>query len=535
MSLTLRPISKVVEGHSVEPLELAPPGPFTVGRSSEATWTIPDQVVSRRHALIERLGDEWFVTDLKSRHGTYVNGQRLAGTDRLPVRPGDQLRFGQWACRCQDQHQSRGARTTASDERDAASKVSAVGNAGLAGVAQQRLDALLDACRALQDIDDRDTLAQTLIRCAADGTNCRRVMLVQQIGEDEFEILATTDPEGDPRLSRSLLSAASAGRLAQLTGMPEGMPGAQSIIDLNIQTAICAPIQVGESVEAFLYLDTRGSERGLSSDAASFCQSLAQLGGLSLDALLRAEIEQHRKQMEQDLNAARGAQEMLMPERAGRRASVHYEFESSAGRMVAGDFFDVLQLDDERTAFFLGDVSGKGVGAALLMAAGQAKLRAFLVRGLGLADSLDAVNAFLFERTASDKFITLIAGIIDHSARTLELADAGHGLCCLCPSGKAPERVHVEGSLPIGVVADAEYASETLPFGSGDRVVVFSDGVVEQASPSGDQYGLDAVLEVLATSDGTEADVRCIAEAVRAHAAGPLADDLTVASLQLDD
>lgn len=222
-----------------------------------------------------------------------------------------------------------------------------------------------------------------------------------------------------------------------------------------------------------------------------------------------------------------------MPPRSGRFAGVRYAFESRAGRLVAGDLFDVLALDDGRAAFFLGDVSGKGIGAAVLMSAAQSQLRTLLLSGTAVDAAVASLNRHLHERSEPGKFVTLVAGVIDAERGVLEIVDAGHGFCTIAgPEGRAA-RLEMGGGLPLGVVPEGAYTTTVVPLAPGARVVVFTDGVVEQTDASGRQFGFDAALEVLGRASGPEADAAELLRAVAAHAGGALADDLTVASLML--
>ena len=224
-------------------------------------------------------------------------------------------------------------------------------------------------------------------------------------------------------------------------------------------------------------------------------------------------------------------QELLSPAEPGRHGAVSYRFESIPGRVVAGDLFDIFPLDGSRVAFFLGDVSGKGVGAAMLMAACQSQLRTQLLSGADLADAMASVNADLHQRSEASKFVTTVCGVIDAQSQTVELVDAGHGFCVHIPRGERPVRVEAAPGFPMGVVETTEYEVARLELSAGSSLVVFSDGAVEQADLEGRQYGMDRVLDSLLAAAEDGRFVERIIEDVKSHAHGPLADDLTVARL----
>ncbi|MFT5424859.1 MAG: sigma-B regulation protein RsbU (phosphoserine phosphatase) [Phycisphaerales bacterium] len=538
-TLILHPISSLTTGERQPRLDLVPPGPFVVGRSSEVEWVIPDQAVSRRHAMIAQHADRWFISDLESRHGTMVNGKPIAPGDRFPLETGDLVQFGAWACRCQSSR-GLGQHTTAFEERPrGGTQVSTVKAAELAGLAQLRLDALLTVSREFNSVPDSAGVAQATVQAVHTATGCGRVMVVKQVTTDEFETLASTATE-PPRLSRSLIEAAGLQRsLVELCGS-EGAAGggpdqqAHSILDLKIRTAICAPIIVGKSPEAFLYLDTRDTETALPKDAAAFCQSVAQLAGFSLERIRNAALAERHAQLENDLGAARRAQELLMPPKSGTVGATEYAYESLPGRVVAGDLFDVFPLSDTRTAVLLGDVTGKGVGAAVLMAATQSQLRTQILSGKPFARAIEAVSHDLNRHSEVNKFVTLIAAIIDAANHTIELVDAGHGFAVHATPDAGPIKLQPPTGFPLGVIENADYESQVFPFGPGSQLVVFSDGVVEQPNLAGEQFGYDAAMGVIAGADTPASIAAALLDAVRKHAAADLADDLTVAAIRLD-
>ncbi|MFG0306510.1 MAG: SpoIIE family protein phosphatase [Phycisphaerales bacterium JB040] len=544
-ALTLQPLAPDASGNTVPPLELRDQATVIAGRSSETDWTIADQAVSRRHASFTSRAGEWFVTDLRSRHGTRVNGRAIEPGLPVPIAPGDRIEFGVWACRCRAPGERHFPTTTFDERAPHADTVSPVQPASLDGLAQRRLDALLTVSRELNSARSLDDVATSAVRAVHAATGGPRVVVVQQASDREFAAIASSTDE-PPTLSRTLVEAAAGGQLVELRDNTIHRQ-AHSILDLGIRTAICAPIMVGQTPEAFLYLDSRKAESVLPEDAAAFCQSVAQLAGLALERVRAAELSARHAQLESDLSAARRAQQLLMPPRTGTLGPVSYAYESLAGRVVAGDLFDVFSLDQQRTALFLGDVSGKGVGAAVLMAAAQSQLRTRLASGRPLAEAVASVSADIHSRSEANKFVTCLAAIIHHDDETIELVDAGHGFAARVSPDRRAEKIQTGGGFPLGVTDSADYEPSTVPFPRGATLVLFSDGVIEQPDPAGVQFGYDNAIHTLHDRDTPEALAAALLHAVRRHAAGGesvpraaasgeagLADDLTVAAVRLN-
>lgn len=528
--LSLRPVSSTDSGESVRAVSLPLDGPFLIGRSADADWPVPDQSVSRRHASVIRKGETWLLSDLDSRHGTSINAQRIKPATPTPIQDGDVIAFGSWQCRCTAGTPRPGVTTPFGPPDGNVASVSAIPAQQLGGVAQRGLDVLMDLTAKLDSLETRESVAQAAVEAVREATRCRRVVVVEPETDTDLAVLASTSTE-PPKVSRSLIEQAARQGLVELTVNPDQVDQAQSIMDLGIRSAICAPVMVDGSPSAFMTIDTRDAEGVVPPDAAAFCQSVARLTGLAFQRISAKMMASRHRQLQEDLNAARRAQELLSPPNQGRHGSISYRFESIPGRVVAGDLFDIFPIDESRTAFFLGDVSGKGVGAAMLMAACQSLLRTHLLSGSRLADAMTSVNADLFRRSEASKFVTLIAGIVDGNDRAIELVDAGHGLSVYVSGDDAPRRVETEPGFPLGVVETTDYEVYELRLQPGSSLVLFSDGAVEQTSPVGDQHGIHGVLTSLTGAFGRESVVERLLNSVRTHAAGPLADDLTVAAL----
>lgn len=479
-----------------------------------------------------RKGETWLLTDLASRHGTSINDRRIEPQSATPIEEGDVIAFGHWRCRCSSGIPRPGVTTPFAPAVEAAASVSAIPAQQLGGVAQRGLDVLMELTAKLDTVETREAVAQAAVDAVREATGCRRVVVVEPETDAELAVLASTS-EQTPQVSRSLIVKAAREGLVQLMVNSEQSNQAQSIMDLGIRSAICAPITVDSSPSAFMTIDTRDAEGVVPSDAASFCQSVARVVGLAFQRISATSMAERHRQLQADLDAARRAQELLSPPKQGRHAAVSYRFESIPGRVVAGDLFDVFPLDESRTAFFLGDVSGKGVGAAMLMAACQSQLRSRLLSGMDLADAMAEANADLFARTEASKFITLVAGVFDSAQHTVAIVDAGHGLV-LSVGSDGVTRLRPDPGFPLAVVDGADYTSLELSLKDHKGLVVFSDGAVEQPDADDRQFGLEGVIRSLSDIDTPDQAVTCVINAVENHAPGSYADDLTVASVWID-
>lgn len=521
-------MSPIDSGETVRSVGLPSEGQLLVGRSADADWPVPDLSVSRRHATIVRSDETWLLTDLNSRHGTSVNDRRIEPGSPTPIQDGDVIAFGSWRCRCTSGTDRPGGTTPFTPLPAEAASVSAIPAQQLGGVAQRGLDVLMELTGKLHSLADRGAVASAAVDALQRATACRRIVIVEPTAEQELVVLASSSGE-TPSISRTLIEQAARQGLVELRVSGSTEKRAPSIVDLGIRSAICAPILIEDSPSAYITIDTRDAEGVVPQDAAAFCNSVAQLVALSFDRIAAESMAERHRELRYDLDAARRVQELLSPPSRGSLGPVSYHFESIPGRVVAGDLFDIFPIDRSRVAFFLGDVSGKGVGAAMLMAACQSQLRTQLLSGAGLPAAMVSVNADIHQRSEASKFITMVCGVVDAQPQTIEIVDAGHGLCALTSPGGAPERVETAPGFPLGVLETAEYEVTSLAITPGCSLVVFSDGAVEQTDPDGNQYGIDRVLDSLRPAAEDGRFVERLIEDIRQHARGPLADDLTVA------
>lgn len=668
--LRLEPIS----GPALAAMEVAPDRPFFLGRQSVCEGVLGDAAVSRRHAQLMFKAGTWLVTDLDSRHGTYLNGIRLGAGASSPVYDGDQLRIGPWTLRVGGLTANTVLQVTRDDSASTINRVHRVPTNELSLRAQHRLELLIDCAGSITAATSEPQMAEAVLDALLAGTGFPHAAFIRRIGTGEgtaqIEVLASRSPGpgapspanqssaaghgaqrptggrepgfgGGSRAMGSLHSAASnpavvgvpsrsvdpgVGAASPTPGLmrgltpdlslgqgasaftpglpipalgPAGSPGVgtaspafeqlsfsrsliesashgqvvrldeegvqdygQSVVQLGIQAAICAPVMLDATPVAYLYLDARrpqvkpgfGFSRqaawSIPADAPAFCQAVARICGLALSNLKRIELGRRQHQLEADLDAAREVQRLIMPAAEGSFGSVRYALRSKPGRFVAGDLVDIFALQNDgassgKVAVFLGDVSGKGIDAAILMATAQAHLNASLRHNPDPAAALNEVNRHMASHITDGRFISLWLGIIDPRPGSLTFVDAGHGHWLVKPAGMPPARIESSGGYPIGIDAATRYANDTIAFPPGSRLVLYSDGLVEQQSPDGEFFGLERTIAAFAQTTAPATDVASLFASLAMFAAPPvpggktrtvddiaLSDDVTVASIE---
>jgi serine phosphatase RsbU (regulator of sigma subunit) len=505
-------------GPALAPLELkAGTGALTIGRHENCPLRLPadaDQV-SRHHARFTFHNHHWRISDLRSTWGTFLNGVKLPPLRETPLGEGDLLRIAPWTF----SFSTRGVPARGLHAVDDTASMTMVRSHGHDAQPQELQDdllkLLLESASALHEAADEKALADCLIDVAARGTGLPNISVLRALDcGGRIEVIASRsfsarqDNAAPPGFSQSLLTVASGGALAELSAATGG-DVSQSLIQMNVDAALCAPLMLGSTVSAYLYLDSRGASpvlRTLRPNAAGFCLALAKIAGLALANLKRQEMERRSAGIEFELQAAMAAQRWILPLGQTRAGRFVCSGKSRPGQYVGGDFFDTMVLPGNRLFVALGDVSGHGVGASILMTACQGFLHAAVSQQGDLSLAIGELNKFVYPRRPDTRFVTLWAALLDGESMTVQYVNAGHGYALLTGDGQSAIPLADGDCFPIGIAGDALYPVCVHPLPAHGRVLVISDGLVEQ--PSADshvshahkQFGLDGVQSALAAA-----------------------------------
>jgi len=527
-----------VLGPDLDGFWLEPGADLLIGRGSQCDIKLPEATISRQHGRFTSSDEGCFLIDLGSRIGSYVNDVQCEKDAETSITTGDMIRIGPWTFRTSVRQGAPVSMQTLDDSVEVEARVQRMTRSGLGALAQHRLSLLIDCSAEINKAANMKELGSLVVKSAIGGTGFQRAAMLMPAYEDgEIEVVGFLDGESrdasGTAFSRSLLVAASKGDVAcLLSGETAGF--GQSIADLSIHSAICSAIMVDDVLVAYLYLDAREQEQQIQPDAAGFCQGLCRMAGLAFANLNRLEMQINQAKLEQDLNAAREAQELLIPKDVGAGDVFGWGRVFKPGREASGDLLDIIPLTENRLALIVGDVSGKGAGAAILMASAQSFIHARITSGCTPEETVTAVNKFVAKRSPMNRFLTLWVGIFDAHAKELQYVDAGHGHWAIRRANGSSEAPPTPDGFLIGIDENSEYRNATLLVEPGDRIVIFSDGIPEQQAVSGEQYGVDRVYELIAASPSAEEDVKRLLDMVIKWAgSSELDDDTTIVSLGL--
>jgi len=276
-----------------------------------------------------------------------------------------------------------------------------------------------------------------------------------------------------------------------------------------------------------LYLDSK-RPTAFSKLDRQILDALAADAASILDNARLVERERERQRLEQEIGIARDIQQALLPKNFRDFPHLAVSGVNFPCLSVGGDYFDVFPLEDHRTAFLLADVSGKGLGAALVTTMLQRALSGMTL-GTDPARVLNHVNRFLCDHVEVGRYATMFFGILDDTGK-LEYINAGHPSPILLRAGTA-EEAFKEGSFPVGLVPEAEFSTTTLQLQPNDTLVLYSDGVTEAMDPDEQLYGMHQLKALLMGKNELRLDQiqKTVLESVENFARGARqADDLTI-------
>ena len=247
------------------------------------------------------------------------------------------------------------------------------------------------------------------------------------------------------------------------------------------------------------------------------------------------ETREELTQIQAELGVAARIQMSLLPQSSLNRAQVDIAAVMLPARQVSGDFYDFFAIDQNRVGFAIGDVSGKGIPAALFMAVARTVLRSTALHGASPGDCFAAVNRVLAPQGGGQMYVTLFYGILDTESGRLTWSVGGHAPPWLLPATGSPRKIEGPRGFMVGMFEDATFDSTETPLQPGDIVLLHTDGITDAENANHEMYGaarLAELIDSIRSRDVTEV-ARKIVEAVRDFTAGaPQADDITLLAVR---
>ena len=298
--------------------------------------------------------------------------------------------------------------------------------------------------------------------------------------------------------------------------------------------AIVVPLVASGELVGLLALGPRLSERGYSRDDRRLLDNLARYAApaLRLGQLMRQQAMQarERERIEQELQVAQLIQQQFLPSQLPELGGWHVAACYRPARTVGGDFYDLIELADGRVMVVAGDVTDKGVPAALVMASTHALLRSTALSVTGPGEVLQRVNDLLVPQIPMHMFVTCLVLVIDPATGETRFANAGHNLPYLRHGGEV--RQLAARGMPLGLMPGSRYEEHQTVIEPGDIVLLYSDGITEQHAAAGEMFGFGRTAALVAASaSGDDLVDRCMAGLAVFSGDVEQEDDITLVTL----
>lgn len=289
-----------------------------------------------------------------------------------------------------------------------------------------------------------------------------------------------------------------------------------------------AGFRVEERVAGFLAVPGEALPSSLEQEDLDFVR---QAAGLVSRALERQKLRAQSLDLERALEIQRNLLPRSVPAVSGGRFAVHWK----PSRSVGGDLYDFFDFGEGRFGFTIADVSGKGMPAALIMSNLQAAFRAVIDGTCPPDEACRRLNRSAVNLLGDGRFVTYYYGVYDSCHQELVYCNAGHCAPLLLREGGTTERLETGGPV-LGVLPDAVFECGRVSLRTGDRIILYTDGLSEAASVDGEEFGETRIGAVCRSAWSLDPDamIRALVDAIREHSAGELQDDLTVLVLALD-
>lgn len=543
---------------------------MVMGRHPDCEIVIDAGAVSRQHAQIILADDNFYIEDLQSRNGTYVNDRRIEG--RKLLCHADSLRICDIGFRFEDdvflKKQAATARDTGfaidigssqsvviDDDRDAPSGSKVMTKIEVSDTARMRLDtnpitklkAVLEITRSLgRSLSIDDVLPKVLDSLFIIFPQADRGFIVLTEG-DEGRLIPKAvkfrrpNEDDEIRISRTIVDEVMSSKEAILSAdaaTDSRFQMSQSVADFRIRSMMCAPLLDSEgNAQGVIQIDTLNQTARFRGEDLEVLSGVTAPAGLAVENAQLHEDQLKQQVLQRDLQMARRVQLGFLPSAPPEVPGYHFFDYYDSAYEVGGDYHDYIELPDGRLAIIVADVSGKGISAALLTAKLSAEMRFCLATESTPAAAVTKLNNVFSQGGWEDRFITMILMVLNPPSGEVTLVNAGH-MPPLARLGNQP--VEMPGSenagLPIGVTEDFDYDSYQLRLEPGDSLAAFTDGFSEAMNANEDLYGLEQLEARFADPVSSLSDLgRHILEDVKRHVAGhPQSDDMCLVCVGRD-
>ena len=537
---------------------------ITIGRSARNDLCIPDPFASRVHAEVRREGDEYVLQDLGSANGTLYNGATVEGVIHLTA--GGRIQIGETEIIYDDGTFNSGMGATMITDNTSSLPEATIALASGDRTTSGLLEAIEGARTQPEEIAAttvtpkakhgdllaliskvgitllasatlNETLEQivTLVFEAVPADRC--LIMMRDEGSEDLRVAVArlrdrVGEVGEIRVSRNVLDEVVIRGKSVLTSDAQHDPrfASGTVVLQGVRSVLAVPLGVADKVFGIIYADSPIAEGRFTEDHLKVLTTLASVAAIRVENARLVEARLERERLERELALASEIQQRFQPTAPPQVDGYELQGISFPCYEIGGDYYDFIERDDGRLVIALGDVSGKGTAAALLMSSLHAAIHAQSASHNTLSATISAVNRYLADNIPANRFVTLFYAELDPDSGALSFLNAGHNPPLIVHSAGTVEQL-ASGGLPLGIKPDAEYREGRTQLQRGDVLVIYSDGVTEAVSPTGEEYGATRLYEVVSRNiEASAAGIRDrIESSLTKFAQGTsAADDITL-------
>ncbi len=526
---------------------------MTIGRSARSDLCIADQFASRLHAEIRREGDKYWLQDLGSANGTYYDGSAV--TTAVPIASGGTIRIGETTLQFIDQQDVlKKSATLITAQTQALDTSNTISIRQSVNPTSEILDSNVSSRKDLLGLISKvgvtllsasgldETLSQivALVFEAVPANRC--VIMLQDEENGEMRIAAAKqrdidEPMSEVRIGSNVMEEVMVRHKAVLTSDVQDDPklASQTLALMGVKSVLAVPLSVNDDdVFGIIYADTPTFTTTFSEEHLDILTTLASVASIKVQNASLTEATQERERMERELALAAEIQQRFQPSSPPLVDGYELQGISFACYEIGGDYYDFILRKNGNILIALGDVSGKGTAAALLMSSLHAAIHAQAVAERTLVEMVESVNDYLAENTPNNRFVTFFVAELNPLTGELSFINAGHNPPLVVRTNGDVEELD-SGGFPLGIMPKTEFEQGTLNLLDGESLVVFSDGVSEAEDIDGVEYGMERLFEVVKNNrEGTAARMRDQIESSLSSFTGsaPTHDDITLVVLK---
>jgi len=484
-------------------------GEILIGRKGDADVVLNNQHVSRHHAKLVKTADGYFLQDLGSTHGTFVNETRV---EQHALRHGDKISLGKDRI---DLHYIIGEAKPSKPRRADTTKIFERSLIDLGVVLPsevsdlEKISCILDFQYQWETLFTPEAAFQKILESALKISGAERGFILVRDNQD-FGYAAGMDGKGHT-LSQSHFKTShtvvndvvkNASAVFMVEGLDNRYREQASIVAMNLRAIACLPLMGipsqadTPSILGILYLDSTKRMHSLSGLDEKILNKLAVEAGNVLERVEMIKSIEQRKKLEQELTLAEETQRTLLPQTFPKVQNLNLHAFSKPTRYVGGDFYDFVELESGQLAGVLADVSGKGISASLLSSMLLGCLQMQLRANVPLHESLHRLNRFLCEKSSSSRFVTMFLFTLD-SKGSGRYISAGHNPTYLFRAANGDIEEIVSNNMIVGAFPSINYEAATLQLNKGDVLLAYSDGLTEAENPQGEMLGEERVKAII--------------------------------------